>query len=52
MTLQGPTVVASIDAGARLAVHLTPGGAAALGLQPGAELWVVIKTYSCRVLTE
>ena len=33
--MQGSTVVATIDAGARFVVHLTPGGADALGLRPG-----------------
>ena len=47
--LHGPTVVATIDAGARFVVHLTPGGADTLGLRPGARVWLVIKTYSCRV---
>ena len=37
MTAQGPTVVATIDAGARFVVHLTPGAAEALRSQPGAR---------------
>ena len=48
-TMHGTTVVATIDAGARFLVHLTPGGADTLGLQPGRPVWLVIKTYSCRV---
>ena len=48
-TMHGTTVVATIDAGARFLVHLTPGGADTLGLQPGNPVWLVIKTYSCRV---
>jgi molybdate transport system ATP-binding protein len=47
--LHGPTVVATIDADARFVVHLTPGGADTLGVLPGARVWLVIKTYSCRV---
>ena len=47
--MQGTTVVASIDAGARFTVHLTPGGAETLDLRPGRRVWLVIKTYSCRV---
>jgi molybdate transport system ATP-binding protein len=47
--VHGSTVVATIDAGARFVVHLTPGGADTLGLRPGARVWLIIKTYSCRV---
>jgi molybdate transport system ATP-binding protein len=47
--MHGSTVVATIDADARFVVHLTPGGADTLGLKPGARVWLIIKTYSCRV---
>jgi molybdate transport system ATP-binding protein len=47
--MHGSIVVASIDADARFIVHLTPGGADTLGLRAGRTLWLVIKTYSCRV---
>jgi molybdate transport system ATP-binding protein len=47
--MHGSTVVATIDAGARFVVHLTPGGADTLGLRPGGRVWLIIKTYSCRV---
>jgi molybdate transport system ATP-binding protein len=49
--MHGSTVVATIDADARFVVHLTPGGADTLGLRPGARVWLIIKTYSCRVAT-
>jgi len=49
--MQGATVVATIDAGAPFTVHLTPGGAETLALRPGSTVWLVIKTYSCRVAT-
>ena len=49
--MHGSTVVATIDAGARFVVHLTPGGADTLGLRPGARVWLIVKTYSCRVAT-
>ena len=48
-SMHGSTVVATIEAGARFVVHLTPGGADSLGLRPGTRVWLVIKTYSCRV---
>ena len=47
--MHGPTVVTTVDAGARFVVHLTPGGAETLALRSGARVWLVIKTYSCRI---
>ena len=46
----GATVVAAIDAGPRFVVHLTPSGLESLGLRTGDSLWLVIKTYSCRLV--
>jgi hypothetical protein len=31
---------------------VTPGAAEALALQPAATPWLIIKTYSCRVLAD
>jgi molybdate transport system ATP-binding protein len=50
LTVHGPTMVAVVDAGARFLVHLTPGGVASLHLQPGDHLWLIVKTYSCRIV--
>ena len=44
------TVRAAVDCGARFIVHLTPGARQSLGLESGATVWVVVKTYSCHVL--
>jgi molybdate transport system ATP-binding protein len=44
------TVVAEIDCGARFIVHLTPAAFRSLDLKNGKQVWLVIKTYSCRVL--
>jgi molybdate transport system ATP-binding protein len=54
LTAEGSTMVATVDAGAgaRFVVHLTQGGVESLGLAPGGDLWLVIKTYSCRMLAE
>jgi molybdate transport system ATP-binding protein len=49
LTRDGAAMVASVDAGARFIVHLTPSAAGGLGLTPGQDVWLVIKTYSCRV---
>jgi molybdate transport system ATP-binding protein len=47
--MRGATVVATIQAGVRFVVHLTPGGADATRLRTGAAVWLIIKTYSCRI---
>ena len=47
---EGATMIASIDAGQRFIVHLTPGACDALGLVAGVRLWLIIKTYSCRIV--
>ena len=46
---QGPTVVAHVRAGMTFHVHLTPAGAEELRLAPGSRVWLIIKTYSCRI---
>lgn len=43
-------VIAHVDCGAGFEVHLTPGAVRALQLAAGSRVWLVIKTYSCRVL--
>jgi molybdate transport system ATP-binding protein len=50
LTTQGPTVVAAVDAGVRFVVHLTPAGTESLGLRRGDLVWLIIKTYSCRIV--
>ncbi len=45
----GPTMVAGVEAGARFVVHLTPSAVETLGLTLGQDVWLVIKTYSCRI---
>jgi molybdate transport system ATP-binding protein len=47
---QGPTMVATLDAGAPFIVHVTPDAIDTLGLRVGEAAWLVIKTYSCRLL--
>jgi molybdate transport system ATP-binding protein len=52
LTTHGATIVAIVDAGARFVVHLTPGGVASLNLQPGDHVWLIVKTYSCRIVAD
>src|SRR5215831_14667280 len=44
----GTTMVACVDAGVPFVVHLTPTSADSLGLHVGQNVWLIIKTYSCR----
>ncbi len=43
-------VIANVNCGVQIEVHLTPGGCAALELEVGKSVWLVVKTYSCQVL--
>jgi molybdate transport system ATP-binding protein len=47
---QDATVIAEVDCGAKFTVHLTPGACQSLTLQPGRQIWLVLKTYSCHIL--
>jgi molybdate transport system ATP-binding protein len=52
LTAHGPTMVAVVEAGARFVVHLTPGGVQSLHLTAGDHVWLIVKTYSCRILAD
>jgi ABC-type molybdate transport system ATPase subunit len=45
-------MVAIVDAGARFTVHLTPTGVESLHLRPGDRVWLIVKTYSCRIVAD
>lgn len=44
------TVIAQVNCGPELEVHLTPAARDSLQLRPGGKIWLVLKTYSCQVL--
>jgi molybdate transport system ATP-binding protein len=44
------TVIARVDCGVVLEVHLTPAARESLALAAEREVWLVIKTYSCHLL--
>jgi len=44
------TVICRVNSGAMFEVHVTLGAARDLDLQPGREVWLVLKTYSCHVV--
>src|SRR4051812_15701559 len=43
-------VVAKVDCGVEVAVHLTLSARNSLDLQPGSSIWLVIKTHSCHLM--
>jgi molybdate transport system ATP-binding protein len=45
-------VIAHVDCGVDLEVHLTPAAADSLQLRVGESVWLVVKTYSCQVLQD
>jgi molybdate transport system ATP-binding protein len=49
---EGPRVVLLVDAGERFSVHVTPGACESLRLGPGVAVWLIIKTHSCRVVSD
>ena len=45
-------VAARVNCGVEMEVHLTLAARDALGLQPGREVWLVVKTHSCHLMAE
>jgi molybdate transport system ATP-binding protein len=43
-------VAAIIDCGVKMEVHLTLAARDSLALQPGARVWLIIKTHSCHLM--
>ena len=43
-------IVARVDCGVELSIHLTLGARDSLGLAPGRQVWVIVKTHSCHLL--
>jgi len=43
-------VVATVDCGVEIAVHLTLAARDSLHLRPGSQVWLVVKTYSCHLM--
>ncbi len=51
MRTEGHSAIATVEAGRTFEVRLTLGSRQDLHLQPGAQVWLVIKTYSCHLVT-
>ena len=47
LSRQGAVVRLEVNVGVPIEVHVTPTATAALNLQTGREVWLVIKTHSC-----
>jgi molybdate transport system ATP-binding protein len=47
---RGTMVIARVDCGVTLAVHITPGAVRALELAAGGKVWLVLKTHSCHLV--
>ncbi len=45
-------VIAKVDCGVQVEVHLTPAASADLNLAAGQVVWLIVKTYSCQVLQD
>jgi molybdopterin-binding protein len=48
---KGSLVSVEVDAGKRFEVHVTPRACEALALKTGGQVWLVIKTHSCQVVS-
>jgi molybdate transport system ATP-binding protein len=49
---QDVILTATVDIGIRLAVHLTLAARDSLGLRPGSDVWLIVKTHSCHLMAE
>jgi molybdate transport system ATP-binding protein len=43
-------IAARVDVGVEMEVHLTLAARDALGLAPGRDVWLVVKTHSCHLM--
>jgi molybdate transport system ATP-binding protein len=51
LTQRDVIIVAEVNCGVELKVHLTLAARDTLALVPGSRVWLVIKTHSCHVMT-
>ena len=50
LTQRDVIVVAKVNCGAEMEVHLTLAARDALHLQPGQPVWLIVKTHSCHLM--
>ena len=51
LTQRDAIVIARVDCGVELSVHLTLGARDSLRLAAGKQVWVIVKTHSCHLLS-
>jgi molybdate transport system ATP-binding protein len=51
LTQRDVIIAAKVDCGVELEVHLTLAARDSLRLQPGLEVWLIVKTHSCHLMT-
>ena len=47
---EGVGVILTVDAGVSFEVRVTRGASEELHLQPGRQVWLIVKTYSCNIV--
>jgi molybdate transport system ATP-binding protein len=52
LTQRDMIVVARVDCGVEMFVHLTLAARDSLELKPGRQVWLIVKTHSCHLLAE
>ena len=50
LTQRDVIVVAKVDCGVEMSVHLTLAARDSLELQSGREVWLIVKTHSCHLM--
>lgn len=50
LTRRDYLVVARVNCGTEFEVHVTPAAEHSLGLRPGSQVWLIIKTHSCHLV--
>ena len=51
LTRRDVMIAALVDVGVPMEVHLTLAARDALGLVPGRDVWLIVKTYSCQLMS-
>ena len=51
LTRRDVMIAATVDVGVPMEVHLTLAARDALGLVPGRDVWLIVKTYSCQLMS-
>jgi len=47
---EGVAIILTVDSGVSFVVRVTPGAFEELRLEPGRQVWLIVKTYSCNIV--